>query len=94
MNPVVFRLPFLGLPTYSYGIMTVICILIGAFVATIEAKRRGENPDHIWDGLILVIIFGLIGARLYHVISSPGASCGALITTASTLGGPGYYSTR
>jgi phosphatidylglycerol:prolipoprotein diacylglycerol transferase len=71
MDPVAFRLPFIGLPIYWYGIITVFCILIGCFVATIEAKRRGQNPDHVWNGLILVIIFGVIGARLYHVISSP-----------------------
>ena len=71
MDPVAFRLPFVGLPIYWYGVIVVLCILVGAYVATIEAKRRGQNPDHIWNGLILVIIFGLIGARLYHVISSP-----------------------
>jgi phosphatidylglycerol:prolipoprotein diacylglycerol transferase len=71
MDPVAFRLPFIGLPIYWYGIITVACILVGCFVATLEAKRRGQNPEHIWNGLILVIIFGLIGARLYHVISSP-----------------------
>jgi phosphatidylglycerol:prolipoprotein diacylglycerol transferase len=71
MDPVAFRLPILGLPIYWYGIITVICILVGCFVGTIEAKRRGQNPDHVWNGLILVIIFGVIGARLYHVISSP-----------------------
>lgn len=71
MDPVAFRLPFVGLPIYWYGIITVICILVGCFVASLEAKRRGLNPDHVWNGLILVIIFGVIGARLYHVISSP-----------------------
>jgi phosphatidylglycerol:prolipoprotein diacylglycerol transferase len=71
MDPVAFRLPIIGIPIYWYGIIVVICILVGCAVATMEAKRRGQNPDHIWNGLILVIIFGLIGARLYHVISSP-----------------------
>ncbi len=71
MDPIAFRLPILGIPIYWYGIIVVACILIGSYVATLEAKRRGQNPDHIWNGLILVIIFGLIGARLYHVISSP-----------------------
>jgi phosphatidylglycerol:prolipoprotein diacylglycerol transferase len=71
MDPVAFRLPILGIPIYWYGIIVVACILIGCYVATFEAKRRGQNPEHIWNGLILVIIFGLIGARLYHIISSP-----------------------
>ncbi|HUW96314.1 MAG TPA: prolipoprotein diacylglyceryl transferase family protein [Anaerolineae bacterium] len=60
LAPVAFRLPVIGLPIYWYGIITVTCILIGCVVATVEAKRRGQNPDHIWNGLILVIIFGLI----------------------------------
>jgi phosphatidylglycerol:prolipoprotein diacylglycerol transferase len=71
MDPIAFRLPILGLPIYWYGIIIVGCILIGCYVATLEAKRRGQDPEHIWNGLILVIVFGLIGARLYHVISSP-----------------------
>jgi len=71
MDPIAFRLPILGIPIYWYGMITVACILIGSYVATLEAKRRGEDPEHIWNGLILVVIFGLIGARLYHVISSP-----------------------
>ena len=71
MDPVAFRLPVIGLPIYWYGIIVVVCILVGCAVAVVEAKRRGQDPDHIWNGLILVIILGLIGARLYHVISSP-----------------------
>jgi phosphatidylglycerol:prolipoprotein diacylglycerol transferase len=71
MDPVAFRLPILGIPIYWYGIIVVACILLGSYVASLEAKRRGQNPDHIWNGLILVIVFGLVGARLYHVISSP-----------------------
>jgi phosphatidylglycerol:prolipoprotein diacylglycerol transferase len=71
MDPIAFRLPFVGIPIYWYGIIVVACILIGSYVASIEARRKGEDPEHIWNGLILVVIFGLIGARLYHVISSP-----------------------
>jgi phosphatidylglycerol:prolipoprotein diacylglycerol transferase len=71
MDPIAFRLPVLGIPIYWYGIIIVSCILIGCYIASVEAKRRGQDPEHIWNGLILVIVFGLIGARLYHVISSP-----------------------
>ena len=70
MDAVAFRLPILGLPICWYSIITVACILIGRLVGTLEAKRRGQNPDHACDGLILAIISGLIGGRLYHVISS------------------------
>jgi phosphatidylglycerol:prolipoprotein diacylglycerol transferase len=54
--------------------MVTIGTLAAAFVADREARRRGHNPDHVWNALIVVMIFGLLGARLYHVISSPAGS--------------------
>ncbi len=71
MDPIAFRLPLLGIPIYWYGIIVVACILIGSYVATLEARRKGEDPEDIWNALIPVVISELIGARLYHVISSP-----------------------
>ncbi|MBC7250450.1 MAG: prolipoprotein diacylglyceryl transferase [Anaerolineae bacterium] len=62
---------------YWYGVIIVTGVLLGAYVASIEAKRRGLNPDHVWNGLLLCLILGIIGARLYHVFSSPrGGSLG------------------
>ena len=63
-----------------YGLLITSGAILAAFVATREARRRGENPDHVWDMLVWVLIAGIIGARLYHVLSSP-----------STGGGISYY---
>ncbi|RMF34132.1 MAG: prolipoprotein diacylglyceryl transferase [Chloroflexi bacterium] len=54
-----------------YGLLIAVGALLGGYVASLEARRRGEDPDHVWNGLIVVLILGIIGARLYHVISSP-----------------------
>lgn len=35
------------------------------------------NPDHVWNGLIICMIFGVIGARLYHVLT-PSPSMAAI----------------
>jgi len=51
-----------------YGTTLAIAVLVGAFVASTEAKRRGENPRLIWEALPWVLVFGLIGARAYHVL--------------------------
>jgi len=60
-----------------YGLLIVIGTLLAAYVGTIEAKRRNEDPEHMWNVLIWLLIFGIIGARIYHVLSSPsGASRG------------------
>lgn len=83
-DPVAFKLPFpcftdgrLQLcfrEIYWYGLLVTMGTLAGAFVADREARRRDQNPDHVWNALIFAMIFGLIGARLYHVISSPADS--------------------
>ncbi len=77
-NPVAFTIPGLNHPVYWYGLMVTLGTLAGAFVADREARRRGHNPDHVWNALIVIMLFGLLGARLYHVISSPAGSASNL----------------
>jgi phosphatidylglycerol:prolipoprotein diacylglycerol transferase len=62
---------------YWYGILIVTGALLAAYIASLEARRRNIDPDHVWNGLLVVLIVGVIGARLYHVVSSPsGTSIG------------------
>ncbi len=64
-------------PIYWYGIIIVIGALAGAYLASLEAKRVGLDPDHVWNALLAALVLGVLGARLYHVISSPtGTSIG------------------
>ena len=73
-DPVAFVIPFLERPVYWYGLMVTLGTLAGAFVADREARRRDLNPDHVWNALMFVMVFGLFGARLYHVVSAPADS--------------------
>ncbi len=59
------------LSIHFYGIIIVAGALVGGYVATIEARRRGEDPEHVWNALTWCLIGGILGARLYHVLSSP-----------------------
>ena len=61
-----------------YGLLLVSGAFVGAYVAALEAQRRGENPDHAWNILTPALIAGIIGARLYHVFSTP-AGCTATV---------------
>jgi phosphatidylglycerol:prolipoprotein diacylglycerol transferase len=41
------------------------------------APWRIWNPDHVWNGLIVCLVFAVIGARLYHVLT-PSPSMAAV----------------
>ncbi|MGH2467917.1 MAG: prolipoprotein diacylglyceryl transferase [Acidimicrobiales bacterium] len=51
-----------------YGVGYAIALALGTWLTARLARRRGLDPNHVVDGLLLVVVFGLIGARLYHVI--------------------------
>lgn len=53
-----------------YGIIIVAGAMIAGYVTQHEAERRGQDADHVWNAFLLCVVLGLIGARLYHVISS------------------------
>ena len=38
---------------------------------SIWRAERGLNSEFVWDGLIWVLIGGIIGARLWHVFTPP-----------------------
>lgn len=65
------------LAVHWYGIFITLGMMLAIYVAGLEAKRRGEDPNVAWDGALLVILLGLIGARLYHVFSSPNDGSGS-----------------
>ena len=69
IDPVLFtiRLGSYSFSIYWYGVIVVVSILIGQWIASIETRRRGENPDFLWDGLVWAIPAGMIGARLWYV---------------------------
>jgi phosphatidylglycerol:prolipoprotein diacylglycerol transferase len=54
-----------------YGVLIVSGVILGALYASLQARRDGGDPDHVWNALTLAVLLGLIGARLYHVFSEP-----------------------
>lgn len=54
-----------------YGIILMLGALAGAWLATREAKRRGHEPEIVWDMLTYLLIGGIIGARIWHILTPP-----------------------
>jgi phosphatidylglycerol:prolipoprotein diacylglycerol transferase len=59
---------------HLYGIIIVVGAIAAGFVTSIEARRKGDNPEHVWNVVTWCLIAGILGARLYHVLSSPQGS--------------------
>jgi len=70
--------PFL---IHYYGIIIMFGALVAAWLATLEAKRRGIDPDMVWDMLPWLLIGGIIGARLWHILTPPASMVAQGITT-------------
>ncbi|HHS97778.1 MAG TPA: prolipoprotein diacylglyceryl transferase [Chloroflexi bacterium] len=85
VDPVLIQIgPF---AVHWYGVLILTGVLLGAVYATRQAPRHGIDPDHIWNGLTLAVILGIIGARLYHVFSTPA---GCTPETGYACGWPWY----
>ena len=76
-------IPFLNqsFHIYFYGILITIGVIAAAFLAQAETKRRGLNPDVIWDVLFWVVVAGIVGARIWHILTPPPSMVAQGITT-------------
>jgi phosphatidylglycerol:prolipoprotein diacylglycerol transferase len=53
---------------HFYGVLIVIGIVVAASIAVWLAKKDDKDPKHVWDGLLWMVIGGIIGARLWFVL--------------------------
>lgn len=53
-----------------YGVFMALGIGVAVWLTAREAKRRGILPDAIYDAALWVVIAGIVGARLFHVVDN------------------------
>ncbi|MFM8321175.1 MAG: prolipoprotein diacylglyceryl transferase [Chloroflexota bacterium] len=80
IDPVIFSFNIFGLTLALrwYGVLIMSAVLLGAWITSRQLARRGENPELVWDALLVVLVSGVIGARAWFVLNA-------------TLGGSRYY---
>lgn len=66
IDPIIFTLGHFHLRWY--GLIVVTAILVGVWLAVKEAGRKGFIKDEIYDSVFWVVVAGMVGARLFHVI--------------------------
>lgn len=73
---------------HFYGILIMLGALGAAWMADRDAKRRGLDPELVWDMLPWLLIAGIIGARLWHILTPPESMVKQGLTTAYYLTHP------
>lgn len=63
---------YLGpIPLRAYGIVIAVGMIVGVWWTARRYRARGGDPDVLYDVAMWAIPIGIIGARLYHVVTSP-----------------------
>lgn len=70
INPVAFKIG--NITVHWYGIIICIGFLLALFYVLFNCKRFNLNSNSITDAIIVGVLCGIIGARLYYVIFFPG----------------------
>lgn len=59
-----------ALPIYWFGILAAAGIFVGASYAAGHVEAEGKPANLVWDALVWLLISGLLGARLWYVITA------------------------
>lgn len=82
-------------PIRAYAMCIIVGILVAMWMTLRRYTARGGNPDVVWDAALVVIPAGIIGGRLYHVITDYDkyfcSTCDPIDAVKITNGGLGIW---
>ncbi len=59
-----------------YGILLMLGALAAVYLIRWMMRRDGRDPDLAWDAFMWALVFGIIGARLWHVFTPSESPAG------------------
>jgi phosphatidylglycerol---prolipoprotein diacylglyceryl transferase len=90
--PRLFHIGSFNVPTY--GFLVSLGVLIGLWISVRNSQKQGIDPDHAWNLGILVVLCGILGAKILYIINdwSTYAAHPREIFSLSTLQAGGVFS--
>ena len=87
---------YLGsIPIRAYALCIIVGILVALWITQRRYSAMGGNSDTVWDAAIVIIPAGIVGGRLYHVITDYDkyfcADCNPVDALKITNGGLGIW---
>jgi phosphatidylglycerol:prolipoprotein diacylglycerol transferase len=65
--PRLFHIGNFSLPTY--GLLVSIGVLVGLWISVRNSEKRGINPEDAWNLGILVVLCGIVGAKILYIVN-------------------------
>jgi len=65
------------LPLRAYALSILVGIVVAVLLTQRRWKERGGDPDEVLEIVFWAVPFGIVGGRIYHVITSPDQYFGA-----------------
>lgn len=80
IDPVIISFNVLGIQFSLrwYGVLVMAAVLVGTWITERQMRQRGGKSEIVVDALPLILVSGIVGARLWYVLNA-------------TLGGSRYY---
>lgn len=66
MLPVLYKCSFFSI--YTYGVFVALAFMVSSWLLSREAKKRGQDENVIYNLCILLLVSGIVSARLFYVI--------------------------
>lgn len=70
------------------GLLIALGVILGALHFALELKKRGYDPDIAYHLFMPLVVWGMIGARLWHIFTPPLSSVQLGLTTGHYLSHP------
>jgi phosphatidylglycerol:prolipoprotein diacylglycerol transferase len=74
-------IPIGPITIHFYGILIMIGVLAATWLSARRASQYGQNPDAAWDILPYALIGGILGARIWHILTPPASMVAIGMTT-------------
>jgi phosphatidylglycerol---prolipoprotein diacylglyceryl transferase len=65
--PRLFHIGSFNLPTY--GLLVSLGVLVGLWISVRNSAKQGIDPENAWNFGILVVLSGIVGAKILYIIN-------------------------
>ncbi len=64
-----------------YALIIMTGVVVAAIMSNRRARKYGQDPEAVWDILTWVVIAGILGARIWHILTPSPALVAQGVTT-------------